>query len=128
MRPRVAKMTDLKQILQEASERRLKAGSASAGLIENLKAYRMQQFWIFVVMQCVVIAGVGFCAYYLTTNPQNSVQVKLLSGLIGIGAGGGIEVLRRVWKEWSQTQLLLLVIPEASEAQITALIDKLLKK
>ena len=121
-------MTNLKQILKDACERRLKAGSASTGLIENLKAYRKQQFWIFVIMQSLIIAGVAFCAYYLTTHPKNTSQVKLLSGLLGIGAGGGIEVLRRVWKEWSQTELLLLVLPEASEAQITTLIDKLLKK
>lgn len=121
-------MKDLKSILQRASDRREKAGSFTPELIANLRAYEKQQFAIFIAVEVILITGVAFCAYYLTKNPNNTGQVKLLAGLIGGGAGGGIEVMRRIWKEWSQTQLLLLLIPEASEAQVTALIDKLLKK
>jgi hypothetical protein len=122
-------MANLQSILLEASDQRLDAGGAvSAKLIANLRAYRKQQFWIFVVIETVLIVGVGLCAYYLTLHPSRTIGVKVLAGFIGVGAGGGIEVMRRIWKEWSQTDLLLAMVSGASEAQVTLIIDKLIKK
>jgi ABC-type lipoprotein release transport system permease subunit len=122
-------MSKLKSILQGAVDGRLKTGgSVSAQLITQLRKHRRQQFSVFVAIEVLLVIGVGFCAYYLVSNPANIAQAKLLAGMIGVGAGGGIEVVRRIWKEWSQTELLLLMIEEASEAQVTAIIDRLIDK
>ncbi len=121
-------MDGLKAILQRAHDRQLKAGSVSKELIYDLRTYRKQQMLIFVLMEVILICGVFFSAYYLTSHPSSTSQLKALAGVIGIGTGGGIEVMRRIWKEWSQSSLLLLLISEATQAQITELIDRLMKK
>jgi len=121
-------MNSLKNILQRASDRRSKAGGSSDELIRNLQAYRQQQLTIFIFIEVVLVLGLAFCAYYLTKNPINPGKVKLLSGLIGGGACGGIEMMRRIWKDWSQTQLLLILLPESTEAQVGVIIDTLRKK
>ncbi|MBZ5533434.1 MAG: hypothetical protein LAO20_18550 [Acidobacteriia bacterium] len=121
-------MTNLKSILQRASDRRLKAGGVSKELIDDLSSYRKQQLVVFAAIEVALMFGVSFCSYYLAAHPTNSTQAKMLAGFIGIGSGGGIEVMRRIWKEWSQTTLLLIMLREASQAQVTELIDRLLKK
>jgi hypothetical protein len=54
--------------------------------------------------------------------------VRVAAGVIGLGSGGGLEILRRIWKDWSQTDLLLILIEDASEAQVTTIVNKLTKK
>lgn len=122
-------MDDLRDILQRAHNQQLKAGGAvSSKLINELRRYRQRQLVVFVIVELIIICGVSFCAYYLTFHPNNSAQTKALAGLIGIGTGGGIELMRRIWREWSQTDLLLVLLPEASPAQVTETIDRLIKK
>jgi hypothetical protein len=122
-------MASLDSILRRATERRLRGGGAvSVELSNELRAYRRQQFWVFVAIEAFLVLGVAFCAYYLAVNPKDATAVKELAGLIGIGAGGGIEVIRRTWKEWSQTDLLLVLVSQASESQVTSIVDKLIGK
>lgn len=122
-------MGGLKTILQEAQNERLKLGGAvSASLLRKLTAYRKRQFRIFIILEITLVAAVALCAYYLVTNPVGAGRVQLLSSLIGIGAGGAVEVIRRIWKEWSQTDLLVMMLEGANEAQISTIIDKLITK
>jgi hypothetical protein len=121
-------VADLRSILKRAQDRRLVAGSISKELIDALKSHQKQQLIVFAAIELFLVVGVAFCAYYLTRRPSNSGQVKLLAGLIGIGAGGGIEAIRRVWTQWSQTTLLLILLPESSDSQVSSIIDKLVKK
>lgn len=125
----MAHMTNLNGILQSAHDRQLQAGGAvSSELVNSLKGYRKQQLYVFVCIEVLLIAAVAFCAYLLTRNPSGTATVKALSGLIGIGTGGGIEVMRRIWMEWSRTTLLLILIPQCSPGQLTSIIDKLAGK
>ena len=68
---------------------------------------------VFSVIELLIIGGVAFCTYYLAVHPGNRTQVKMFASLLGIGSGGGIEMMRRIWRSWSQTTLLLLLLPEA---------------
>ena len=122
-------MSGLKQILQETTEHRLNAGGAvSASVIGALRNYRTRQFATFVVLFAAIICAVAFCAYFVMKNPSQVSHIRVIAGFMGLGTGGGIEVLRRLWKEWSQTELLLILVEDASESQITTLVDKLIKK
>jgi hypothetical protein len=122
-------MSGLRRIVQDAADRRLDTGGAiSTRVIAQLRHHRRQQLVVFVALELALVLGVAFCAYYAVRVPANTVQLKVLTGLIGVGAGGGIEVMRRIWKEWSQTALLLLLLEEASEAQVTAVINRLVGK
>lgn len=121
-------MRSLGDILRRAQERKALAGSYSAELTEALRGHQKQQLIAFIAIELFLVVGIACCAYYLVRNPANSLQEKLLAGLIGIGAGGGIEAIRRVWSQWSQTTLLLLLIPESSPSQLATIVDKLAKK
>jgi len=122
-------MADLQGILRHVAQRIDRAGGAvSAELTKELRAYQTRQFWLFMIVEAVVVIGVAVCAYLLTSNPGQTKSVSQLAGLIGIGTGGGIEVMRRIWKEWSQADLLLVLATEASEAQVSAMLDKLIEK
>ena len=122
-------MKNLNSILRRAADRRLKAGGAVSGeLIDDLRRYRKELRIGFIAMEVVVVAGVALCAYYIIAHPEELHQAKLLAGIFGIGAGGAVEAMRRIWKEWSQTALTLILLSEASEAQVTFLIDKMIKR
>jgi hypothetical protein len=58
-------------------------------------------------------------------NGHQADKAKLLASAMGISVGGGIEVLRRIWKEWVRTDLLLTLVAGASEAQVAAILEKL---
>ena len=122
-------MSGLNKILERANELKLRGGGAvSADTISRLTAYRKQQTAIFIVTEALLIAGVVFCAYYFTQKGLNATEINVLTGVIGLGTGGGLEFGRRIWKEWAQTDLLLTLFSEASEAQVNATIEKLISK
>lgn len=122
-------MSGLTKVLQSAADEKLRGGGAiSQGALSSLNAYRSQQMIIFVMVEILVVIAVAFCCYLVVVSKLDSAGVASLTGLIGIGAGGGLEVGRRVWKEWAQADLLVLLLSEATEAQVNAIIDKLLQK
>jgi len=122
-------MSGLKSVLERTVAQRLKGGGAvSDQVVRALRLYRKRQLVIFVTLYVILICGLILCVYVLMSHPAQTTYVRALSGLVGIGSGGVIEVMRRIWKEYSETDLLLILTEDASEAQITALIDKLIKK
>lgn len=121
-------MSELKCILARINRSSLDAGgSISIRAIKELRRHRKTQFTIFLALEVLLLSGIIYCVYFSSHHPADRVLVKTITGIVGIGAGGGLEVMRRVWKEWSRTDLLLVLMSEASEAQVKALIDKLLK-
>lgn len=122
-------MSGLKKILEEASARAQKAGGAiSPDLLKKLRNYRKREFFIFLTIEITLILGVIACLYFIINNPAQTKQLKILGGMAGVGAGGVIEVMRRVWREWSRADLLILLLQEASEAQVNATIEQLIGK
>ena len=120
----------IKEILQNAAERELDAGGAvSVQMLEQLRQHRAQQKWFFIAIEVITVLGIAACSYFLVNRPMSDGMVTTLAGVLGIGAGGGIEMMRRLWREWSQADLLLLLLSEASEAEVAAvrarLVDKL---
>lgn len=121
-------MSPLKSLLQQAGDDSDQLGSSlSKAALERLEPYRKRQFVIFVIVELLVVVAVAGCAWYLITHPMNSGQAKTLAALCGVGSGGGLEIARRVWKEWSRTDLLVTLLSEATEAQVKVLIDRLMK-
>jgi len=118
-------MGKLKTILQTAVERGDKLGNDN--LIQRLDTYRQRQFKVFVMVEFGVMLAVAACAWYLVTHPAQTTTMKAVAGLIGLGSGGGLEIARRTWKEWARTDLLLLMISEAPQPQVKAMVDRLLK-
>jgi len=122
-------MSGLKTVLERTTTQRLTGGGVvSASVVRALRLYRSRQLAIFVTLYAVLICGLVLCVYVLISHPARTTSLRALSGLVGIGSGGVIEVMRRLWREYSQTDLLLILTEDASEAQITTIIDRLIKK
>jgi len=121
-------MNQIKNILQHAVNQSDKAGGAlSANALTGLERHRRRQFTFFVVVEVVVVLGVVACAWFLVTHPGETAVTKALTAVIGVGSGGGLEVGRRIWKEWARADLLVVMLSAASEAQVKTVIDQLLK-
>jgi hypothetical protein len=118
----------VKTILQRVRDQQLDAGSSvSAELLEQLRRHRRQQKRLFIFFEVITVVAVGVCVYFLLTSPPNNEMAKTLAGLLGLpaGTGGGIEMMRRAWREWSRADLLLLLLSEATESQANAIAEKL---
>ncbi len=122
-------MSGLKQVLQDVDADAFKAGGVlSSRVIEQLGGYRRQQFILFVVLFAVVIGAVIFGALGLAWFMRTPTQMAAFAGAMGLSVGGAIEMLRRVWQEWSQAALLLILVEDASEAEIKSLLERLISK
>ncbi len=122
-------MKKLKTVLQETSNRRFKAGgSMSQALLDALRAHRRSRSRIFVILLAALVAAVSVSLVLIVRFAGDAGSLSALAAAIGLSVGGCVELLRRVWHEWSQADLLLILAEDASEAQITALIDKLIEK
>lgn len=121
-------MQTLGSILRRAQDRKALAGSYSAELEKALKAYKQQQLFVFIAVEVFLVIAIAFCAYWLSRGSSGGGMVKALAGLIGLGTGGGLEAIRRVWTQWSQTTLLLILIPQSSPAQLSSIVESLAKK
>lgn len=119
---------DLKSLLSAALVESEKATAAlSTKVIALLEAHRKRQMTIFVMVETLIVVAVASCAWYLVSHPSESTTSKALAGLLGLGSGGGVEVARRVWKEWSRSDLLIVLLGQASEKQVRDIIDRLIK-
>jgi hypothetical protein len=119
---------DVKTILQRVKDEQLNAGGAvSAELLEQLRRHRQQQKRFFIFFEVITVVALGVCVYFLLSSPSNNDMAKTLAGLLGLpaGTGGGIEMMRRAWREWSRADLLLLLLSEATESQVNAIVEKL---
>jgi hypothetical protein len=123
-------MSRLSRILEEARDTWSHAGGAlSTRVLADLRVYRKRQQTIFIVCELLLVGVVAFCIYWLTHHPESQKWIQwLLKSGIGLGTGGAVEVARRIWKEWSQLDLLIILLREATEAQVNAIIEKLIGK
>ncbi len=119
-------MQNLKDVLEELKQTWLLAG-VSATTRKALRTHRQRRFRALIVAVLGLAVLLGTATWLLLT--QGSQTAKIFVGLAGIGGGGGVSAyILRIWKDWSQTDLLLILIEDAPEAQVTALIEKLIRK
>lgn len=123
-------MKRLKDVLRDIERNHNKLGGAmSVKVREELDAHRRRQFRIFITIEVIVVVAIVGCVSLLVFDHLAESLVKNVAGMVGIGAGGGgFEIARRVWRDWSQTDLLLLLINGASDAQVRTLVDKLIER
>ena len=119
-------MKNLNDVLAE-----VKASWAQAGSGDNVKdalrqhrerKFRLLVAYSIVMFLCLVAAGL-FLAF---NGPAAAKTFGSLAGLAG--GGGGFVLLMGAWKDWSRTDLLLILLDEATRAQTEAIIDALIGK
>jgi hypothetical protein len=122
-------MAKLKEILQlNFAEARNMGGMSPTALQEQLTAYRQRLFWTFFLVLVVVILLVGFGAYLIAVHQDAPGTLRLYSSALGLTAGGGIEIARRMWSEWSRAGLVALLVQDAPEAMVHSVLEKLVSK
>jgi hypothetical protein len=120
-------MANLKTVLRDSSERFLKGGGGAGATVRKaLRAHRQHQNLILGVLAILLLCATAATGYQLMAG---SPQWRQLAGLAGVGVGGGaLEGLRRIWKDWSRTELLLILLEDAGEAEIASIVKKLITR
>jgi hypothetical protein len=123
-------MSELNGVLERVklATRHAGGGTVSDKAREALSGFRRKYFAIFVTLFAVLVAtvilGMVGVAWYI----REPVHMAVAGSAMGLTVGGTIEVMRRVWKEWSQAELLSILIEESSEETVTKVVDTLIGK
>jgi hypothetical protein len=118
-------MRNLKDVLIEVKASWAEAGPGLA-VKDALLTHREREFRLLLAFGVLTVAFLGVATWLLVTNGTQAA--KTFSGLAGLGGGGCMVGLLKAWRDWSRTDLLLILVDEASKAQIATLIDKLIRK
>ena len=123
-------MGKLKQILELSlaeSRNWSSLGRGNSDLISALSDYRQQLWFTFVIVTAWTAFAVAVSTYLIALHRQG-MSLRLLSAALGIVAACGIEVCRRIWSEWSRTQLLSLLVTDAPESVVQTVVQRLVDK
>jgi hypothetical protein len=119
-------MSGLQRIFERVDGDQFKAGGGQyAELKPMLEQYRRQQLTIFICIELFIVVAIVAASLYIAFSSADANRIRLLTGATGLGAGGGIEIMRRIWKEWARTDLLLVLLPAVSDAELRRIISKL---
>jgi hypothetical protein len=122
-------MSELREVLERANFSSLTAGGVMSDNVRTaLAGFRKRYFVIFVVLFVVCVAVVVLGVVGVALNIREPAQMAAAGGAMGITVGGTIEVMRRVWKEWSQAELIVILIEEAPEDAVRNLLNTLIEK
>ena len=119
-------MVGLKGIVERLNQSTTKAGGAlSDKAVSALRAHRKRVGALGILLFVAVLAGATIAAYLSLRQAGKPGNIKIAAGGLGLSLGAALELLRRTWKDWSQTGLLLILIEDARDDQIAVLLDKL---
>jgi len=113
----------LKSILERLNQAKFAGGALSEAAIAALARHRTQSGAIGLVVVLAVLAGTVFTAFLSYKAAPG--QIGVIAGGLGLSLGAALLLLLRVWREWSQSGLLLILIQDADEATVRSIIDKL---
>ena len=121
-------MATLKRVIENLRKIEPMGGALSSDAKVALEAHRRRSAVAGIVMMLVLLAAVVVTANASLLHVRDPSQIKLVSGGLGLSLGAALILLRSTWREWSQTSLLLVLVQDADDPQIGALLDKLAAK
>jgi hypothetical protein len=121
-------MSRLRKVLMEVQRLdSLAGGILSDGARTKLGALQRTlaiQGWLIFA---IVFAGAVLSIWVATLNIHDAPSLAAFSGAAGLSVGAALELLRRTWRELGRTNLLLILLDDCNEAEISALLEKLIK-
>jgi mevalonate kinase len=118
-------MRKLKDVLVDVRASWAEGGSGLS-VTDALKTHREREFRMLVALAVLMVICLGVATWLLVA--EGAQTAKAFAGLAGLGGGGCMVAILKSWKDWSRTDLLLILVNEASKAQVATLIDKLIAK
>jgi hypothetical protein len=123
-------MSKLRDTLVSIQRGDTKAGPTafSDAAVRRLSAIQRSltiQGWLIFI---AVFAGTVLAIWAAVLNVHDATGLAATSSALGLSVGAALELLRRTWRELGRTNLLLMLLDNANEAQVAALIDKLIKE
>jgi hypothetical protein len=124
-------MSRLVSILRESGIS-LDLGSGENRFKKDLDKHRHHLFKTFLVLFAVLILLIGLGAFGMWHLLMNGGldQTKAWVGAFSLAGGSAslVEVLRRVWTQWTRTSLVILLISDAPKPLVVGIVQKLLDK
>ena len=122
-------MKGMKQILEQVWNRQNQMGGALAEeVIAALSKHRSLLRTGIIALYVVVIIVMVISLYGVTSFMDDPARLKAFTGAMGVTIFGTLEFMRRIWREWSREGLLLILAEDATESQISDLLDRLIQK
>jgi hypothetical protein len=118
-------MRTVKDVLIAVRESWTEGGAGLSAKTALLK-HREREFRLLLFYGVLAVASLGVATWLLVTNGIQAA--KTFVGIAGLGGAGCLGFLLQAWRDWSRTDLLLILIEDAPKAQITTLIDKLVRQ
>lgn len=119
-------MTSLKSVLTEVQDSWAEAG-AGIGLHKALIVHRRREFRLLVAFGIAMALCIVVAAWLLATRGTSTARA--FGGYAGLGGGGGALVLfLKAWTDWRRTDLLLILLDDATKTQIASMITRLIAK
>jgi hypothetical protein len=101
-------------------------GGAGDDVRAALTEHRRRDFALLMIFASLTVVLLGVATALLVLKGLQTA--KTFAGFAGLGGGGSLVLLFKVWRDWSRTDLLFILVEDASRAQIATLIDKLVRK
>lgn len=122
-------MNQFSKILNEATAEQDRLGGVlSAPVIAALEKHRRNNGILGIVVMVAVLAGVVVTAYASLTHVRDPNSIKLVAGGLGLSLGAALLLLIRTWKAYNNAGLLLVLIEDAREDEVKALLQRLIQK
>ena len=121
-------MTKVKGVLEHAQLRAHGFGSLSTEVVAGLTEHRKRARRYYLIIFAAAVLVLLLCCIGVVVFFKSPQHVAVLSGAMGVTVAGAIEIMRRVWREWSYSEILLLLLQDADAAQVADLIRRLIEK
>jgi hypothetical protein len=120
-------MTTVKTVAERLLKRGLEAGGQMGPATKKaLRELRKRQKRFYVIYLILHVSLACLCAFWLLFVRNDGW--RLLGWLSGALTSGSLFQMQRYWRDWARADLLLILIYDASEAEITRILQELAKK
>lgn len=123
-------MGHLKQIIEGALDRKqYGGGDLASSTRQALRAHKKRQYGIFLTVLGVVIFLIVFSLFRIVWACGGSqVHGIATSAGLGVSVAGLLTWLYRIWREWGQIDLLLILLDVSTTEQVNSVLTKIVKK
>lgn len=122
-------MSRVKRVIDQVLRDEYAQGSAlSQPAVAALDGARRASATMGTIVFVAALVGVAVSVYLALCYVDDPKSMAAVSGAIGLSVGAALELLRRIWRDWSYFSLLLILVREADEAEVAEILRTMARK